>query len=63
MNSFNELKTDIGAFQQHVFKVNKSQLTKQFKETKQLYKEFGFTVIAEILRGSLTEDKQKKAKN
>ena len=51
MNSFNELKTDIEAFQQHVFKVNKSQLTKQFKETKQLYKEFGFTVIAEILKG------------
>mgnify|MGYP001242079842 CR=1 FL=1 len=63
MNFYNELKIEIEVFQQHVSKANKNQLTKEFKETKQLCKEFGFTTIAEILKESLAEDKQKKVKN
>ena len=58
MKSYNELKAEIEAIQQHMLEAKKNERTNAMKEVKRVWKEFGFT--AGTLKGSLAKVRDEK---
>ena len=53
MKSYNELKAEREAIQQHMLEAKKNERTNAMKEVKRVWKEFGFT--AGTLKGSFAK--------
>ena len=53
MKSYDELKAEMEAIQQHMVEAKKNERGNALKKVKRLFKEFGFTTG--MLKGSLTE--------
>ena len=58
MKSYNELKAEMEAIQQHIFEAKKNECANALNEVKCLCKELGFT--AGMLKGSLAEGRKKQ---
>ena len=59
MNSYDELKAEMEAIQQHKVKAKKNERVNALKEVKRFCKEFEFTVG--MLKGALAEGRKKNA--
>ena len=58
MKSYDELKAEMEAIQQHMVEAKKNERANALKEVKRLCKEFRFTAV--ILKGSLAKGRKTK---
>jgi|TARA_B110000495_G_C23008055_1_gene595846 hypothetical protein len=58
MKSYDELKAEMESIQQQMVEVNKSELASALKESKFMFKEFGFN--AGMVKGSIADCRKNK---